>query len=524
MKRRLAAAVVAGSVAALAAAPLGTADPIDRDLRVSKKLRQAVTLEGVYRHTRQFDRIGRANGNTRLAGTNGYASSARYVMNVLRRAGYTPTTQSVPFEFYRYLSSSFGLTAPTPRTFTFGTDYSVLEYSASGNVTGTIQAVDLNLTGDRASTSGCEAADFAGFTAGNVALIQRGTCTFEDKAENAKAAGAVGVIVMNQGNTPEREVLLQDVTLGATYTGGIPVVGVSFALGQELSALAGAAANIVARTESGQRTAVNVIAETRWGRANNVVMLGAHLDSVAEGPGVNDNGSGSAALLEIAVQLSKRKVTRKAQLNNKVRFAWWTAEESGLIGSEYYIANLPEAQRRNIALYLNFDMIASPNFMRGIYDADVEGSAVAPPGSDEIEQVFRDYFESQGLAHKGTDFSGRSDYGPFIAEGVDIPAGGLFTGAEEVKPAEEVALFGGTAGEAYDRCYHQACDTLANVNRQALNEMSDAIAHATMVFARNTFLVNGVGMNEGDEDDDEDEPRRRKSLGVHDHQHTLAAR
>jgi aminopeptidase Y len=216
-------------------------------------------------------------------------------------------------------------------------------------------------------------------------------------------------------------------------------------------------------------------------------MVGAHLDSVNAGPGINDNGSGSAAILETAEQLGKVKP------RNKVRFALWGAEESGLVGSIYYVNNLSEADRAKIALYLNFDMIGSPNHVFFVYDGDDSdgvGAGPGPGGSAPIEKVFESFYASRGLPFKGTDFSGRSDYGPFITAG--IPAGGLFTGAEGVKTAAEAALWGGTAGEQYDPCYHLACDTYDNNNNVALETNADGVAFATLQFAQNTSAVNGA--------------------------------
>ena len=198
-----------------------------------------------------------------------------------------------------------------------------------------------------------------------------------------------------------------------------------------------------------------MIAETRDGDPDNVIVVGAHLDSVGVGPGINDNGSGSAGILEIAEQM------RKVKPRNKVRFIWFGAEEHGLLGSEAYVDSLPQSERDKIAAMLNFDMIGSPNFVRFVYDGDLSDSEPpeggAPPASADIEQLFLDYFESQGLATEPTAFDGRSDYGPFIFAG--IPAGGLFTGAEGIKTAEEAAIYGGTAGAPYDPCYHLGCDT-----------------------------------------------------------------
>jgi Zn-dependent M28 family amino/carboxypeptidase len=225
-------------------------------------------------------------------------------------------------------------------------------------------------------------------------------------------------------------------------------------------------------------TQYNVIAETAGGDPSNVVMAGAHLDSVLEGPGMNDNGSGSAVLLEVAEQMSKTKP------RNMVRFAWWGAEEAGLIGSGEYVAGLTPDELDRIGVYLNFDMVGSPNHVFFVYDgddSDAVGEGPGPAGSAEIEKTFEAFYASRGLPFKGTDFSGRSDYGPFIAAG--IPAGGLFTGAEEIKTAEEAALWGGTAGVAYDPCYHLACDTYSNNNDFALDVNADAVAYSVLQYA-----------------------------------------
>jgi Zn-dependent M28 family amino/carboxypeptidase len=166
----------------------------------------------------------------------------------------------------------------------------------------------------------------------------------------------------------------------------------------------------------------------------------------------------------------------------KLRFAWWGAEEEGLVGSTHYVSELTEEEGADIALYLNFDMIGSPNFARLIYDGN--GSAFGAPGPDgsgAIERTFQRYFSHVDLASGQTAFDGRSDYGPFIAVG--IPAGGLFTGAEEVKTEAEQQAYGGTAGEAFDPCYHQACDDIENISERGLNQMSDAVAHAVHYYA-----------------------------------------
>jgi aminopeptidase Y len=440
------------------------------------KLLECVTLDGVRAHQAALQAIADANGGVRAAGTPGYDQSVAYIVDKMTAAGYNVTLNAFPFTYVALpLLQQIAPIAATYESGTFtGTGY--------GDVTASVTAVDINLVMPRANTSGCEAADFAGFPAGNIALVQRGTCTFSVKALNAQAAGASAVIIFNQGNTPDREPLI--IGTLAPSTAAIPVIGASFADGQAL-AQPGSSARV--RVEAPQQvTQYNVIAESRDGDPNNVVMAGAHLDSVLRGPGINDNGSGSAAILEAAIQMAKVKP------RNKLRFAWWGAEESGLVGSTAYVAGLSAEEKAKIALYLNFDMVGSPNHVFFIYDGDDSdgvGAGPGPAGSAQIEKVFEGFFTSRGVPFKGTDFSGRSDYGPFIASG--IPAGGLFTGAEGIKTAAEAAIWGGTAGQQYDPCYHLRCDTYANNNDTALDVNSDAIAYAILQFAMNTEAVNG---------------------------------
>ncbi|GIG91160.1 M28 family metallopeptidase [Plantactinospora endophytica] len=227
-------------------------------------------------------------------------------------------------------------------------------------------------------------------------------------------------------------------------------------------------------------TGYNLIADWPGGDTDDVLMTGAHLDSVTAGPGINDNASGSAAILEVALAVARTDLAPEKHL----RFAWWGAEELGLRGSQYYVNNLPAAEQARIGQYLNFDMVGSPNAGYFVYDGDNSdgvGSGPGPAGSAQIEQTIQAYFTSIGVPTRGTDFDGRSDYGPFIRVG--IPAGGTFTGAEGIKSSSQATLWGGTAGTAFDPCYHRACDTTTNINDTALNRNADAIAYAVWELA-----------------------------------------
>ena len=229
--------------------------------------------------------------------------------------------------------------APGTVTYVEDVDFGVIDQTDPGDVTANVTAVDLQLGLGNTSTSGCEAADFAGFPAGNIALLQRGVCTFELKAENAAAAGAVGIVIFNQGNTadPSRQGI-PAVTLTANNTSGIPVLGTTYALGATLAGTPGLRMRVFANTVREMLPTFNVLAEKTGVNDDNVVMAGAHLDSVLAGPGINDNGSGSAALLEAAEQLANVKP------QNTMRFAWWGAEESGLVGSTNYVNGLSQTE------------------------------------------------------------------------------------------------------------------------------------------------------------------------------------
>jgi len=457
-----------------------------RNNNTAAKLLECVTLEGVREHQAAFQAIADENGGNRFAGLPGHDASVAYVVERLEAAGYDPEVQAFDYLAFAPVGpSELQQTAPEQVTYVEGVDFGVIEQSDPGDVTAAVTAVDLQLGLGNTSTSGCEVEDFATFPAGDIALLQRGDCTFEVKAANASAAGAVGIVIFNQGDTadPGRQEI-PAVTLGATNASGIPVLGTTYAVGEALAGTADLEMRVFANSIREIKTTYNVLAETDHGDDGNVVMVGAHLDSVIDGPGINDNGSGSAAILEVAEQM------KKVRPANTVRFAWWGAEESGLVGSYHYVDNLTEEQRSTIALYLNFDMVGSPNFVRFIYDGDGSAFGLAgPDGSAAIESLFERFYAERGLAFEPTEISFRSDYAAFFDN--DIPFGGLFTGAEDIKTPEQVADYGGIAGEQFDPCYHEACDTFDNNSDEVLDLNSDAIALATLTYAMSTTTVTG---------------------------------
>jgi Zn-dependent M28 family amino/carboxypeptidase len=404
----------------------------------SKPLRDAVTVDGITKHLQKFQEIGTKYGN-RQAGTPGFDASADYVAKTLKNAGYKVRVQ--PFDFLSFKE----IAAPTLSSAGGAAyDATTLLYSGSGAVEGAVVVV----------AGGCASSDFplAG-SAPQIALVTEAACGLDSQVSNAVTAGYDAVIVAADAGLVPTQVTGGHLTAPAT----VPVVGVTREAADALRA-GGATVRLETRTATDLRSAANVIGTSKFGNRNKTLVVGGHLDSVSAGPGINDNGSGSATILEIARQIDKLHITTK----NRLRFAFWGAEEFGLIGSRYYVNSLSEKQRDRVLANLNFDMVGSTNYVRFVYDGDGStGGPVGPPGSDAIEKTFVKYFKSQGLASDPTPFNGRSDYGPFIAVG--IPAGGLFSGAEGVKTEEQEEKYGGTAGVRYDTCYHQSCDTIDNV-------------------------------------------------------------
>lgn len=466
----------------------------------STLLREGIKTNAVIKHLQALQDIADANDGNRAAGQPGYKKSVSYVAKALKGYGWSVKREEFAFDaFFEDEPSTFERISPDPRVFTEDTEFSTMEFSGSGDVTAALVAVDLTLppAAEPSSSSGCEASDFTGLDlTGKVALMQRGTCDFAVKVNNAIAAGAAATVIFNEGQEGRTDVVFG--TLG-TPDFTVPAVDTSFAIGSELangvlSGPTGTTVHIKTTTHTEHLKAENVIAELPGGDRKHVVMAGAHLDGVLDGPGINDNGSGSAALLEIARRLSESGV----EPTNKIRFAWWGAEEEGLVGSTDYVAGLKKKALAKIALYLNFDMVGSPNFARLIYDGDGNAfDAEGPKGSAGIEKTFAKYFKKQELASGPTAFDGRSDYLAFIDSG--IPAGGLFTGAEEVKTEKQAAKYGGKAGVAMDRCYHLACDDIDNVSRRALKQMVPAIADSVARYAIDVSKIGGKGGKGGKE-------------------------
>ncbi|MGW7359012.1 M28 family peptidase [Streptomyces sp. NPDC054802] len=443
---------------------------------LSKALVREASAEDAYRHLKKFQAMADSAGGHRVAGSLGHDASAAYVYQQLKKAGYRVSYQKFDFVYTQTLAEKLSTVTPAPRdievrAFTYTTSTPV------GGVRAEVAAVPVDADG----TTGCEAGDYAaGAFTDRIALIRRGGCAFAVKQQRAAEAGAIGALIYNNidaGYGPLSG------TLGDPAAARIPTGGISKAEGETLAAdLAGGPVTLSFEIRQLQenRSTNNVIAETRRGNAADTVMLGASLDSVVAGPGINDNGSGSAGLLDVALKLAAKEKSPR----NKVRFAWWSAAESGLVGSHHYVANLTPLAEREIRLYLNFELISSTNGGMFVYDGDNSDGAntqAAPAGSAVLEQDITAFLGKQGLPHAGTPFVARFDYGPFLDAG--IPSGGTFSGAEALKTPAEAEMFGGTAGVAFDPNYHAAGDTLRNVGMTVFDRNIDVIANAVGTYA-----------------------------------------
>ena len=483
------------------------------------KLVPCVTETDLWNHMKAFQKIANQNPSpadfhpSRNSGEPGYRASVDYVANAMRTAGYNVTIQPYKFTYYAYTATpTFSEISPTARDFALSADWNPGQSTGdSGNAQ--VQPVGgILIPSPGGSSSGCTSADFSGFTPGNIALIQRGTCNFGVKIQNAETAKASGVIVFNEGNTAERSGVfsgsIQDAN-DVPFVPTIPVAFTSFDTGQHFYDAANGGTPGVARINiqalvDPNADDWNVIAESKGGDPNNVLVVDAHLDAIY-GAGMLDNASGSATILDVAQKMKNVNPT------NKLRFIWFGGEELGLLGSHYYVNNLSSTQLKQIGYDLDSDVMATPNYSIGILDpaaGDLFGRTVTetfPKPVYKPSQVSRDqfvqYFDSIGKNHiffspVGTDAQSFNEAG--------IPAGGLLTGQDCCKTQQEVDLFGGytgnyegnipsTDGGCVDNPFLW-CDNLSNNDPTVLTFMSKAFANETVRMAMDPRM----GMNNTD--------------------------
>ena len=446
-----------------------------------------VTGGAVMDHLQKISDISTSHSDEgfRALGTPGYEEAVEYVEKTLEATGkFDVERQAFEVDDQTFDEVAVSVDGEklevTPASYTEGTEEPLTDLSVA-------LPVDEDYSDLAGGQLGCAASDFDDSAKGALVLVARGSCSFGEKTQAATDAGAAAVILYNNDTSAPDEEL--NATLGERVENGAPTVGVSYNVGNDLlTKIEDAAedepllADFTLETEYTTSKTWNVIAETKAGDHDNVQMFGAHLDGVNEGPGVNDNGSGTAALLASAEALAEQPTEN----DNAIRFGWWAAEEVGLVGSTHYVESLDESELSKVKSYMNFDMIGSDNFIVGTLDSDgsdvpIPDDVTVPEGSAELEEIFTDYFADNDQPNVGTDFSGRSDYQAFIDNG--IPSSGLFSGADGTKTEQEAEWFGGTVGDKHDTNYHQSTDTIENVNQESLDIFAPAIGYAVHTLA-----------------------------------------
>lgn len=451
----LLAAGLAGSPADPARAAPGTA-PTDAQV-LADRLAASVTGADVHRHLAALQLIADASGGNRAWDRIGFTRSADYVSSLLTAAGYHVVKQTVPYTNFEISTEQLTVTGAAVEK----PPVLMTRFAPSTPTDG----IDAPVVSPLPGRTGCDAVDYDGLpVAGAVVVLARADCGYSHQQQVAAGLGARAVLLYYARPSPEN-IYRFFAFNPADFT--IPVASVSQLDGEEMiraSRLGPVRVHLTLVGRSVPRTTVNLLAETAGGDPDNVVLLGAHLDSVPEGPGINDNGTTAATVLQVALALAGRQHA----VRNKVRFAWWGAEEMIDVGSGHYVSTLSATERQRIAAVLNGELIASPNYGRFVWDPGTGGSHV-------IADLFGGYFDDRGLPYQRTSpGSVGSDH--LVFQDVGIPVGGIDGGNLGVKTPAQQALFGGEAGQLFDHCYHQTCDTVAGVNRAALDTNAPALA------------------------------------------------
>lgn len=397
---------------------------------------------------------------TRVIGSPGHNATIEYIIESLGEFGG---------DYYDVWKQEFEAVSGSVNHSEVSVDGDKIDAQPMSLTPGTPKGKPVSAQLELARDKGCEKGDYKNLK-GKFALVVRGECAFGDKSNAAGEAGVLGLFIYNNEDGDVHG------TLGEPKKHHVPTFGLSKKNGEDLKDhISGrqAVANVTLDAKVETIKTYNVLAETKDGDKDNVVMLGGHSDSVEEGPGINDDGSGTNSLLEVAKALTEFKV------KNAVRFAWWAAEEEGLLGSNHYANTLSKEENHRIRLFMDYDMMASPNFAYQVYDANNKDN---PEGSEELRNLYVDFYEDNDVNYTFIPFDGRSDYVGFITN--DIPGGGIATGAEGLKTADEVKKFGGIANVQYDPCYHQLCDNLDNLAYDAWLMNTRLIGHSVATYAK----------------------------------------
>ncbi|KAJ2020802.1 hypothetical protein IWW57_004970 [Coemansia sp. S610] len=469
----------------------GTLPTSDRDEHPHE---YALSTDRIRDHLAQFLDIANKHNSSRSV-TNGHAASAEYVVSQLKAHGdcdiYKQSFVSPVWTVHK--APRLSVKAPVQIDYLHETDFQVMRYGGQG---ATIEGARVAIVGD-----GC-VVDRVGDVDGKIAVARPSTsCSLFEAAFMLEQKGASAVVFVRSARfkaPSAARVRFADWKEGDPLM-TIPVLSVTHSVGQLLQTAPASKLRIDIETSTSIDVVktFNVLCVGRSGDAHSTVVVGSHLDSVAAGPGINDNGSGSASTLEIQLTLARIKF----RPHNRLVFAWWGAEEDGLLGSRHFARELAHGWKNrwagdvgvrweDIALDLNFDMLASPNYIALVHNG-TDAPANARAGSRRIQRVFEDYFVRHDYPYEITDMLAGSDFVPFVQNGV--PAGGVLTGAGELKSIAERSSHGGLANAALDTCYHRDCDTLLNINMVALDRMSKAAMYAVSTLANVHGLRDYLG-------------------------------
>ncbi|KUI13127.1 hypothetical protein AU193_04495 [Mycobacterium sp. GA-1285] len=449
-------------------------DPASFAADYADGLRGKVSTDAIVAHLEQFQNIADEHGGTRQTGTPGYDASVVYVAEALQDSGFDVEFAEFDLGVFRVIKESLSVDG-------VGVPAQAVEYSGATSPAGVTGPLVVVPSG---RSQGCEPADLDGLsTTGAVVMVDRGGCDLSAKVTVASARGAAAIVIAN--NVDEKAFSGALVEADRVR---LPVLHVTRTVGSWLRGRTGVTRAVVESRVERVRSR-SVVAQTKTGSAHDIVLVGAHLDSVRLGPGINDNGSGVAAVLETALQMGS-----SPSIRNAVRFAFWGGEEQWLLGSTSYTKSLDIRSLKDIALYLNFDTVASPNTGYLVLDGDAfhaaEAGAVPPEGSGGIKRALVDYLAGVGQTSQNLPFDGRGDYNSLVRAG--IPAGALCTGTELPMSAHQASIWGGRAGLPFDPNYHTPDDTLDNVSRSALEVTAPAVAYAVGLYAQDLGGRYGV--------------------------------
>jgi hypothetical protein len=453
---------------------------------------KSLLVTNIMGHLTTLNGLATSAGNGSRSVAHAYNASAQYVMDTLKKAGDFCDIQTQFFDVPLYVElapPTLAQTTPLNVNYVLGRDFSGTRYGGNGTY-------DISAPVVTAANYGCNPEDFQGDFANSIVVVFDGVCTQYQKALNVQQAGGLAILIVNgKGNALANWRVRSVGWSSSDPLVQIPVLGITYSLGLTLREQNNTMLHITTSTEVTIVPTFNVLCLTKHGSSESILVMGSHLDSVPEGPGINDNGSGSSTVLEVALEVERSKM----ELKNKILFAWWGAEEIGLLGSRYFVNQivaqsqpghtlppfsqtdyLPSLNYNNTLLNLNFDMLGSPNYVRQVYNSSQQTPRVND-ASFRIQKLFEEFFSAQQTNYTIVPMSGGSDFFPFIENG--IPAGALATGAGAIKTVTERDVYGGLANAPLDPCYHLYCDTTANIAQDVLQDMSKAAAYVVQKLA-----------------------------------------